>query len=191
MPPAELIYQVWIDIAKHFGKKASDGRTDGYWHGIIKPFFKSAYKNEVLDYDSFGKWGPAGKIGLNSVYNAFIQNIRPSRPKAITSETPSRACDHLSQTWNESIQNIRCYTVDHNTMLGFRPLLYMRLEWAWHTLKLVFEACIHLGLQLTWNHNLADGSANHYSMTRASARGQDEQYFCRICCKVMAEWLWR
>ena len=42
-----------IDISKHVEKKSgkpgrTDRRTDGHCHGIIRPFFKRAYKKEYL-----------------------------------------------------------------------------------------------------------------------------------------------
>ena len=40
-----------IDISKHVEEKSgkrgrTDGRKDGHCHGIIRPFFKRAYKND-------------------------------------------------------------------------------------------------------------------------------------------------
>ena len=38
-----------IDIPKHIEEKSGKrGRTDGHCHGIIRPFFKRAYKNWLL-----------------------------------------------------------------------------------------------------------------------------------------------
>ena len=42
-----------IDISKHVEEKSGkrrrmDGWMDGHWHGIIRPFFKRAYKKQLL-----------------------------------------------------------------------------------------------------------------------------------------------
>ena len=61
-----------IDISKHVEEKSgkrgrtdvrTDGRTDGHFHGIIRPFFKRAYKKEILflywnKLEDFTHWIP-------------------------------------------------------------------------------------------------------------------------------------
>ena len=58
MPPTECIYQVsnWYLKAcwRKVRKTRTDGRTDGHCHGIIRPFFKRAYKNRAMHlHDKF------------------------------------------------------------------------------------------------------------------------------------------
>ena len=48
VPPTECIYQVsnWcLKACWTKSGKQTDGWTDGHFHGIIRPFFKRAYKN--------------------------------------------------------------------------------------------------------------------------------------------------
>ena len=57
MPPTECIYQVsnwylkacWRKVRKTRTDGRTDRRTDGHCHGIIRPFFKRAYKNPTLN----------------------------------------------------------------------------------------------------------------------------------------------
>ena len=63
-----------IDISKHVEEKSgkrgrtyghTDRRTDGHCHGIIRPFFKRAYKNQgifVKSYISYVRIGFAAKM---------------------------------------------------------------------------------------------------------------------------------
>ena len=49
--PLNVYTKFQIDISKHVEEKSrksgwKDGRTDGHCHGIIRLFFKQAYKNE-------------------------------------------------------------------------------------------------------------------------------------------------
>ena len=50
--PLNVYAKFQIKIQKHIEKNcAKRGRTDGHCHGIIRPFFKRAYKNDQKQFD--------------------------------------------------------------------------------------------------------------------------------------------
>ena len=58
--PLNVYTKFQIDITKHVEEKSrkrgrTDRRTDGHCRGIIRPFFKRAYKKLIISEDIFGK----------------------------------------------------------------------------------------------------------------------------------------
>ena len=101
-----------IDISKHVEEKSRkpgptdgrmDGRTDGHCHGIIRPFYKRAYKKlEIIN--------PESQEYLNAkhnlkVYNGILnRNIRLAKKGYYARQFEKYRCD-IRKTW-DTLKNI-------------------------------------------------------------------------------------
>ena len=94
--------KIQIDISKHVEEKSGKhgGRTDGHCHGIIRPFFKRAYKNTAQH--------SSAKSTKRSYGNRHIWGSRPHPVSFICSIWYYRSYHTAART--ARVGNPRCYT---------------------------------------------------------------------------------
>ena len=159
MPPTECIYQVsnWYLKAcwRKVRKTRTDGQTDRHCHGIIRPFFKRAYKNVYTK-----------KYHSNPyICQYIIQRLLPRKKGLISKTDPKwQAADnpwhHVHKTWHNLIplgKHLR-YRVHWNNLNNVRTLFYVLRNTSFKQHSFV----LWLDLMQYWLHYVSLGTQNWY-----------------------------